>query len=79
MGGGDGRGPLQARCLVAVIDANGSCLDGQVSDIMGIEPLADKWRAFGWQVDEVDGHDVVALCAWADDLPPADSSVRRRY
>jgi transketolase len=61
--------------LVAIVDANGSCLDGQVSDIMGIEPLGDKWRAFGWSVDELDGHDIAALCAWADDLSPADSSV----
>ena len=61
--------------LVAIIDANGSCLDGQVSDIMGIEPLGDKWRAFGWHVDELDGHDVAALCTWADDLQPVDSSV----
>ncbi len=28
---------------------------------MGIEPLADKWRSFGWEVHEVDGHDVAAL------------------
>jgi transketolase len=61
--------------LVAIVDANGSCLDGQVSEIMGIEPLADKWRAFGWRVDELDGHDVDALCEWSDRLPPADSPV----
>jgi transketolase len=36
-------------------------LDGRVDDIMGIEPLAAKWRAFGWEVHEVDGHDVAAL------------------
>ena len=30
---------------------------------MGIEPLAAKWRAFGWSVHEVDGHDVAALAA----------------
>ncbi|MER9689643.1 transketolase [Mesorhizobium sp. M0139] len=47
--------------LIAIVDRNGYQLDGQVDDIIGIEPLADKWAAFGWQVHEVDGHDVVAL------------------
>lgn len=47
--------------LVAIIDRNGYQLDGKVDDVAAIEPLADKWRAFGWQVHEVDGHDVAAL------------------
>jgi transketolase len=47
--------------LVAIIDRNRYCLDGEVDEVMGIEPLADKWRAFGWDVHEVDGHDVDAL------------------
>ncbi len=47
--------------LVAIVDRNGYQLDGKVDDIIGIEPLADKWRSFGWQVHEVDGHDVAAL------------------
>ncbi|KUM28683.1 transketolase [Mesorhizobium loti] len=47
--------------LIAIVDRNGFQLDGQVDDIINIEPLADKWTAFGWQVHEVDGHDVVAL------------------
>ena len=48
--------------LVAIVDRNRYCLDGEVDEVMGIEPLADKWRAFGWDVHEVDGHDVGALC-----------------
>ncbi|WP_417720757.1 transketolase [Salipiger sp.] len=47
--------------VVAIIDRNGYQLDGKVDDVMAIEPLADKWRAFGWEVHEVDGHDIVAL------------------
>jgi transketolase len=35
--------------------------DGHTVNIMNLEPLADKWRAFGWRVQEVDGHDVHAL------------------
>lgn len=48
--------------VIAIIDRNKYCLDGEVDEVMGIEPLADKWSAFGWEVHEVDGHDVAALC-----------------
>ena len=47
--------------LVAVIDANNSQVDGTITSVTSIEPLVDKWRAFGWHVEEVDGHDVEAL------------------
>ena len=49
--------------IVAILDNNRIQLDGWVKDIMGVEPLADKWAAFGWHVIEVDGHDFVALQA----------------
>lgn len=51
----------KARNLVAIVDRNTYQLDGKVDDIMGVEPLAEKWRSFGWEVHEVDGHDVAAL------------------
>jgi transketolase len=47
--------------LVAIIDANGSQVDGPVTSVTTLEPLAEKWRAFGWRAEEVDGHDVDAL------------------
>lgn len=47
--------------VVAIVDYNRIQLDGWVKDIMEIEPLADKWRSFGWHAIEVDGHDVAAL------------------
>lgn len=46
---------------IAIIDRNRYCLDGEVDEVMGIEPLDEKWRAFGWEVHEVDGHDVATL------------------
>jgi len=49
--------------LVVVVDANSSQVDGPVPSVLPIEPLADKWRAFGWRALEVDGHDVDALSA----------------
>jgi transketolase len=49
--------------LVAIIDRNGYQLDGAVDDVMGIEPLDAKWRAFGWEVHTVNGHDPAELTA----------------
>ncbi len=43
--------------LVAVLDYNGLQIDGPNKQVMSIEPVADKWRSFGWHVVEVDGHD----------------------
>jgi transketolase len=44
--------------LTAIIDANGLQVDGRVEDIVSLGSLADKFRAFGWNAIEVDGHDV---------------------
>jgi len=43
--------------LVAVIDYNKFCTVGPTNEVLGLEPFADKWRAFGWDVIEVKGHD----------------------
>lgn len=42
--------------LGVIVDYNKAQIDGVVSDIMDIAPLADKWRAFNWNVIEIDGH-----------------------
>ena len=47
--------------LVAVVDRNRWQISGQTEECMTLEPLGDRWRAFGWGVVEVDGHDVEAL------------------
>lgn len=47
--------------LVAIVDRNNIQIDGYTEDIMPLEPLADKWRAFNWHVIEVSGHDFKAL------------------
>ena len=44
--------------LSAILDLNGIQLDGLTKDIMSLEPVADKWRAFGWHVIEIDGHNM---------------------
>jgi transketolase len=47
--------------LTAFLDHNKLQIDGKITDVMSPEPLPDKWRAFGWHVIEVNGHDVAAL------------------
>ncbi len=42
--------------LTVILDRNGLQLDGPTREIMGIEPLSDKWKAFGWKVIEINGH-----------------------
>ena len=49
--------------LVGIVDANGLSVDGHTRDVMPMEPLADKWRAFGWETVRVDGHDFEPLLA----------------
>jgi len=44
--------------LTAIVDHNDLQLSGRVCDIMGLEPLVDKWRAFNWHVLEINGHDM---------------------
>lgn len=47
--------------VCGIIDSNKLQIDGSLSQIMNVEPIAQKWESFGWQVFEVDGHDLSAL------------------
>lgn len=47
--------------LVVIVDRNGIQEDGPTEEVMALEPFADKWRSFGWAVEEVDGHSLAAL------------------
>ncbi len=49
--------------LIAIVDYNKVMAKGFVWDLMSVEPFADKWRAFGWDVLEIDGHDIPAIAA----------------
>lgn len=49
--------------LTAVVDRNRLQITGSTEGCIGLEPLADRWRSFGWEVREVDGHDVPELLA----------------
>ncbi|OZT77518.1 MULTISPECIES: transketolase [Salinicoccus] len=61
--------------LVAIVDNNKVTVDGNTAELMGIEPIKDKWESFGWNVIEIDGHDIEQLIHTFDNLPPADSDV----
>ena len=47
--------------LIVIQDRNHMMIDGPTEDVMSLEPLADKWRAFGFETFEVDGHDLDQL------------------
>ena len=53
--------------LVVLLDANDSQVDGPVSSITTVEPIAAKWESFGWTAIDVDGHDVTALVEALDE------------
>ena len=56
--------------LTAVVDNNGLQIDGRCSDVMCVDPIADKFSAFGWDVMEIDGHSMAEI---TDALDRADT------
>jgi len=54
---------FRADHLTAIVDYNKYQQTGPIEREMGLEPFADKWRAFGWHVEEADGHDMEQLAA----------------
>ena len=55
--------------LVVIVDRNDLQISGPTEDVQGLEPLADKFRAFGYAVREVNGHDLGELVATFDAIP----------
>ncbi len=54
--------------LIAFVDRNSLQISGDTEDVVSIEPLAAKWKAFGWRVKTIDGHNIkkiLSACAWA--------------
>jgi len=60
--------------LIAMVDINALQADGKTSGVLRVEPVLDKWEAFGWFAQRVDGNDVVALVK-AFDAASARSSL----
>ena len=63
-------GHFRLGSLVAIVDRNQLSIDGATEDLMGIEPLAEKFTSFRWKVQRVDGHDLSALLDAFDALDP---------
>jgi transketolase len=59
--------------LVAIVDFNGMEADGTIDDITGLGNIGDKYRVFGWNVIEIDGHDISQIKDSFDQLPEAAS------
>ncbi|HWI40716.1 MAG TPA: transketolase [Verrucomicrobiae bacterium] len=57
--------------LCAIVDANGLQIDGEVEKVMNVGPIADKFLAFGWNVCEIDGHDMCAITCALDSAEAA--------
>jgi transketolase len=55
--------------LTAIVDSNKIAQSGRVAELVNVEPLADKWRAFGWEVREIDGHDMGEVVDALDAVP----------
>ena len=55
--------------LTAIVDFNKIQQSNHVHEVLALEPLADKWRAFGWSVRELDGHDMDEIVTALDALP----------
>jgi transketolase len=60
--------------LVAIVDYNRIQGIGRTSEVLELEPFADKWQAFGWTVREVDGHDHTQLHQALKSVPFSNSS-----
>ncbi len=53
--------------LVGIVDYNRLQIDGTVAEVMPLEPLKEKWKSFGWETFEIDGHDYAAIAQVFED------------
>lgn len=61
--------------LIALIDRNKQFMTSFSEDPIRLEPYADKWKAFGWNTVEIDGHDMAQIVRTLDTLPAPDSDI----
>ena len=64
--------------LVAFVDFNGLQISGRVQDVMNMTPIADHFKAFGWDTVDIDGNDMAQVCAALDHLPERDYAKRAK-
>ena len=56
--------------LVGIVDRNRLCIDGTTEEVMSVEPIEERFRAFGWDVQRIDGHDFPQILTALDGLKP---------
>ena len=56
--------------LIGIVDKNNQLMSSYAGESMSFENYADRWRAFGWNVVEIDGHDMEQIVDSLDNLPP---------
>jgi transketolase len=59
--------------LIGIVDRNKQMMTSMEGEYMNLEPYADKWRAFNWNVMELDGHNMAQIVDALDNLPPFTS------
>jgi transketolase len=64
-------GHFKLQGLVAIVDRNQLSIDGPTEKVMSVEPLVDRFTAFGWDVRRIDGHDLSAILETLSALKPA--------
>jgi transketolase len=64
--------------LVAIVDKNSLQMTGSTNQVMNVDPLGDKVKAFGWDVMEIQGNDMYEVCNALQSLPPADPLTKRK-
>lgn len=52
--------------ICVIVDRNKYQSQGEVDQMMGIDPLTEKWKSFGWQSVKIDGHDIQQICQALD-------------
>lgn len=57
--------------LVAIVDRNRLCIDGDTEDVMAVEPIEQRFESFGWDARRIDGHDLEDILDSLDSLRPA--------
>jgi transketolase len=55
--------------LTVIVDKNQWQAFGRTKEVMNMDPMGDKWRAFGWETQEIDGHDINKIVSALNDLP----------
>jgi len=64
--------------LVCICDKNGVSMTGPTKEVMNLDPLDEKVRAFGWDVFEINGNNMYEVCEVLQNLPPAEPVYRRK-